>query len=85
MTPQEFIAKWHNVELKERSPSQSHFSELCQLLGVDDPIGADPIGEWFTFENGASKTSGGEGWAEISRSGRVYALKETALHGELVA
>jgi len=25
VTPQEFIAKWHAVELKERSASQAHF------------------------------------------------------------
>ena len=32
-----------------------------------DPIAADPKGEWFTFEKGASKTSGGEGWADVWR------------------
>lgn len=67
MTPHEFIAKWRNNELKERSASQSHFNDLCVLLGVVDPIAADPAGEWFTFEKGASKTSGGEGWADVWR------------------
>lgn len=67
MTPHEFIAKWRNNELKERSASQSHFNDLCALLGVVDPIAADPAGEWFTFEKGASKTSGGEGWADVWR------------------
>lgn len=67
MTPHEFIAKWRNNELKERSASQSHFNDLCALLGVVDPITADPAGEWFTFEKGASKTSGGEGWADVWR------------------
>jgi type II restriction/modification system DNA methylase subunit YeeA len=67
MTPQEFINKWRNVELKERTASQSHFLDLCHLLGVDDPVTADPKGEWFTFEKGASKTSGGEGWADVWR------------------
>lgn len=67
MTPQEFIAKWQAVELKERSASQSHFNDLCRLLGLDEPITADPKGEWFTFEKGASKTSGGEGWADVWR------------------
>lgn len=67
MTPHEFIAKWHNVELKERSASQSHFNDLCRLLGIDDPVAADPKGDWFTFEKGASKTTGGEGWADVLR------------------
>lgn len=67
MTPQEFIAKWHAVELKERSASQAHFIDLCRLLGVKDPISDDPKGEFFAFEKGASKTSGGEGWADVWR------------------
>ena len=69
MTPQDFIAKWRAADLKERSASQSHFNDLCALLGVVDPISADPLGEWFAFEKGASKTSGGEGWADVWRKG----------------
>ncbi|MFN3723587.1 MAG: class I SAM-dependent DNA methyltransferase [Paracoccaceae bacterium] len=65
MTPQEFIAKWRAVELKERSASQSHFNDICRLLGVDDPIAADKTGDAFCFEKGATKTSGGEGWADV--------------------
>ena len=69
MTPHDFIAKWRNTELKERSASQSHFNDLCALLGLADPITADPKGEWFAFEKGATKTSGGEGWADVWRKG----------------
>ncbi len=67
MTPHEFLKKWRHVELKERSASQSHFNDLCALLGVEDPVSADPRGEWFTFEKGANKTSGGNGWADVWR------------------
>ncbi|SEO01829.1 hypothetical protein SAMN05216227_10402 [Pseudorhodobacter antarcticus] len=67
MTPQEFIDKWRNVDLKERTASHSHFLDLCTLLEIPDPVTADPKGEWFTFEKGASKTSGGEGWADVWR------------------
>ena len=69
MTPQEFIAKWRHVELKERSAAQGHFIDLCRLLGEDDPIAADARGEWFPFEKGASRTSGGEGLADVWRKG----------------
>jgi hypothetical protein len=69
MTPNDFIAKWRHVELKERTASQSHFNDLCALLGVVDPIAADKAGEWFTFERGATKTGGGEGWADVWRRG----------------
>ena len=69
MTPQDFLKKWRNNELKERSASQSHFNDLCALLGVVDPIAADPLGEWFTFEKGAAKSAGGDGWADVWRRG----------------
>ena len=69
MKPHEFLKKWRNVELKERTASQSHFNDLCALLGVLDPIAADPRGDWFTFEKGATKTGGGEGWADVWRRG----------------
>ncbi|MEG8015893.1 class I SAM-dependent DNA methyltransferase [Sphingomonas sp. 22R3R2A-7] len=67
MTPHDFLKKWRNVELKERSASQSHFNDVCALLGIEDPVSADPKGEWFTFEKGANKTSGGNGWADVWR------------------
>jgi type II restriction/modification system DNA methylase subunit YeeA len=69
VTPHEFFSKWSKNELKERSASQSHFNDLCALLGVLDPVAADPTGDWFTFEKGASKTGGGEGWADVWRKG----------------
>lgn len=67
MTPHGFLKKWRSVELNERSASQSHFNDLCALLGIADPVSADAKGEWFTFEKGASKTSGGNGWADVWR------------------
>ena len=61
----EFIAKWSKVELTERSAAQAHFLDLCELVGHPKPQEADPKGEWFTFERGASKQSGGDGWADV--------------------
>ena len=49
-TPQEFVDKWRDVELKERSASHSHFNDLYALLGLVKPTAADKTGEWFTFE-----------------------------------
>jgi hypothetical protein len=69
VTPGEFIGKWRAVDLTERAAAQSHFNDLCALLDEPDPIAADPKGEWFAFEKGASKTSGGEGWADVWRKG----------------
>src|SRR3546814_20393171 len=69
MTPQEFLNKWRHVELTERSASQSHFNDLCALLGVLDPIAADPKGEWSAFEKGATKPPGGDGLADVCLKG----------------
>lgn len=69
MTPQEFIRKWKPVALTERAAAQSHFLDVCALLGHDDPVKADPQGEWFTFEKGVTKTGGGEGFADVWKRG----------------
>ena len=69
MTPDDFIRKWDGVKLKEKQASQEHFLDLCALVGVNSPAQADPEGEWFCFEKGASKAGGGEGWADVWRRG----------------
>jgi type II restriction/modification system DNA methylase subunit YeeA len=65
MTAEAFVAKWSKVDLTERSAAQAHFLDLCELVGHPKPQDADPKGEWFTFERGASKQSGGDGWADV--------------------
>lgn len=65
MTPNQFISKWKSVELTERAAAQSHFIDLCRLLGEPAPSDVDPKGEWYAFERGAAKTTGGEGWADV--------------------
>ena len=65
MTAEDFIAKWSKVDLTERSAAQAHFLDLCELVGHPKPQEADPKGEWFTFERGASKHGGGDGWADV--------------------
>ena len=69
MTPFEFIKKWKPVALTERATAQSHFIDLCALLGHDDPIKADPTGESFAFEKGVTKTGGGDGFADVWKKG----------------
>ncbi len=84
MTPSDFLTKWRANELKERSASQSHFNDLCALLGVPDPVSADPKGEWFTFEKGLSKTTGANGWADVWRRGH-FAWEYKGRHANLDA
>jgi len=42
MTPQFFIQKWRRATLTERAATQSHFNDLCALLGEPTPTDADP-------------------------------------------
>lgn len=69
MTPDQFITKWRNAELTERAAAQSHFIDLCRLIDEPTPSDADPKGEWYAFEKGATKTTGGEGWADVWKRG----------------
>lgn len=65
----DFIRKWSAVELKERSAAQEHFLDLCRVLGEPSPATADPTGEFYCFERGATKASGGNGWADVWKRG----------------
>jgi hypothetical protein len=84
MTPHEFVAKWRAAELKERSAAQPHFNDLCRLLDIPDPVTADPKGEWFTFEKGAAKSTGGQGWADVWRR-HAFAWEYKGHHRDLEA
>ena len=64
MTLYEFISKWRASTLTERSASQQHFLDLCELLDEPKPAEADPFGETYCFERGARKDTGGDGWAD---------------------
>ena len=82
MSPQQFVAKWRDVVLKERSAAQSHFNDLCALLGQPTPVEADPLGVWYTFEAGAEKQGGGEGFADVWKSG-FFAWEYKGKHANL--
>jgi hypothetical protein len=65
MNPAEFAKKWRGVTTGERASAQSHFIDLCRMLGQPTPHEADPTGEWYAFEKGAGKAEGGDGWADV--------------------
>lgn len=65
----DFIRKWKQSTLKERSGSQEHFLDLCDVLGQQKPADADPDGTWYTFEKGAEKHAGGNGFADVWKKG----------------
>lgn len=68
-TADAFIRKWRSVELKERSAAQEHFIDLCRLLDEPTPADVDPTGDFYCFERGATKISGGEGWSDVWKRG----------------
>lgn len=84
MNVQEFIKRWRQSTLKERSASQSHFNDLCELLGEPKPTDVDPDGTWYTFERGAKKTGGGDGWADVWKRGH-FAWEYKGKHKDLIA
>ena len=61
MTPAQFIAKWRDNSLSERSGAQAFFLDLCVLLKVDPPNDSDN----YCFERGATRTGAGHGWADV--------------------
>jgi hypothetical protein len=71
MTGTQFVAKWRHVSLTERSAAQQHFLDLCELVGHPKPAEVDKTGDSFTFERGAAKQGGGDGWADVWKKGFV--------------
>ncbi|MBI4877145.1 MAG: class I SAM-dependent DNA methyltransferase, partial [Acidobacteria bacterium] len=84
MTPFEFHEKWRLSTLKESSGAQQHFLDLCALLGETTPAQADPDGTWYTFEKGAPKTGGGDGFADVWKRG-CFAWEYKGKHKDLHA
>ena len=65
----EFVAKWRGVTTSERASAQTHFNDLCRMLGEPAPLDVDPEGSWYAFEKGAEKLGGGDGWADVWKRG----------------
>ena len=82
MSPQEFVDKWRLVTTSERATAQTHFNELCELLGEPKPHDVDPNGDWYAFEKGAAKTGGGDGWADVWKRG-AFAWEYKGKHKDL--
>jgi type II restriction/modification system DNA methylase subunit YeeA len=65
----EFVNTWQKSTLTERAAAQSHFNGLCEILSEPKPAEADPTGSEYTFERGATKSEGGQGWADVWKRG----------------
>ena len=69
LTPQTFVAKWRKTTLKESAAAKEHFLDLCQLIDHPTPATVDAEGTSFTFEYGATKLGGGQGFADVFKRG----------------
>jgi SAM-dependent methyltransferase len=65
MTPSQFVAKWSRIQQKETATAQSHFNDVCALVGHQPPLAHDPSGQTFAFETQTIKPGGHKGFADV--------------------
>ena len=65
ITVDEFVDKWSNAALRESANAQTHFNDLCAMLGVETPLEGDPSGETYTFEKRVDLHDGSGGEADV--------------------
>jgi type II restriction/modification system DNA methylase subunit YeeA len=65
----DFVERWKASTLSERAASQSHFINLCEVLGQQPPAEADQTGDTFTFEKHVSTLDDGKGFADVWKKG----------------
>jgi len=84
ITPKQFVENWSQSTLREQQGAQSHFNELCELVGHKTPTQADPEGKFFTFEEQVTKATGGKGRADVWKQGH-FAWEYKGKHKDLDA
>jgi type II restriction/modification system DNA methylase subunit YeeA len=65
LTVADFVHRWKINSQSEKAGAQSHFIDLCDLLGHPHPAAADSTGERFAFEKYVGKSRGGKGFADV--------------------
>ncbi len=65
LTIADFVHRWKLNAQSERASAQSHFADLCELLGEKTPAESDPAGERYAFEKRVGRTRGGTGFADV--------------------
>src|SRR5689334_20872836 len=84
LTLPEFVARWKASQLTERSAAQSHFIDLCEVLGEQRPAAVDQTGESYTFEKGVTTTDDKDGWADVWKR-RCFGWEYKGKHKDLIA
>ena len=61
----EFIHKWAAITINERAVAQTHFNELCALVGAPAPLDKGQQSSIYRFEQPLTKSGGGAGFADV--------------------
>ncbi len=63
----EFVKRWQNTTLSERASYQTHFINLCAMIGHETPKGdgLDSRGHHYAFEYGLIQDTGAHGFADV--------------------
>ncbi len=69
LTPHEFVSNWRDRKLTERESSQTHFAQLCKLLGVAAPYDNPADDNDYRFD--AITATGGSHAYAAAKSGRA--------------
>jgi type II restriction/modification system DNA methylase subunit YeeA len=80
----DFVKRWKINSLSERSGSQSHFIDLCDMLGQPHPAAADAVGERYAFDKPLTKVYGGKGFADVWLRDH-FAWEYKGKHKDLIA
>jgi hypothetical protein len=80
----EFVERWKESTLSERAAAQSHFIDLCEVLGQPHPAEADRTGESYAFEKHVSTNDDAKGFADVWKRG-CFGWEYKGKHRDLMA
>lgn len=80
----QFVERWKASTLTERAAAQSHFIDLCEVLGEQHPAAADQTGETYAFEKHVSTNDDGKGYADVWKRG-YFGWEYKGKHRDLAA
>ena len=80
----QFVERWKASTLTERAAAQSHFIDLCEVLGQPYPAEVDQTGETYAFEKHVSTNDDAKGYADVWKRG-YFGWEYKGKHHDLAA
>jgi hypothetical protein len=79
-----FIHKWAAITINERAVAQTHFNELCALVGAPAPLDKGQQSSIYRFEQPLTKSGGGAGFADVWKKDHfAWEYKSKGKYGDL--